>query len=120
MMVPRQPRWRVSWLDYMVRRFQDRWETNPQYRAMISGVVGLTLILTLCTCTGLMTLVTNNALASLGLTNGNGSNNINSTTGTGKEGAGLTFPTATFNTVPVTVTPVGTGIPSSQTPPPAT
>ena len=68
MMVPRRRFQRVSWLDHIVRRFQDRWETNPQYRALISGVVGLALILTLCTCTGLMTVVSNNALASLGLT----------------------------------------------------
>jgi hypothetical protein len=119
MMVPRQRFRRISWLDHMVRRFQDRWETNPQYRAMISGVVGLTLILTLCTCTGLMTVVTNNALASLGLTNGSG-NNINSTTGSGNAGSGLKFPTPTFGTLPVTETPVGNSIPSSQTPPPAT
>jgi hypothetical protein len=102
----------------MVRRFQDRWETNPQYRAMISGVVGLTLIVTLCTCTGVMTLVTNNALASLGLTNSNGSNNINSTTGTSKQGKGPQFPTATFGPSAPTLTPVGSPIASSQTPPP--
>jgi hypothetical protein len=103
----------------MVRRFQDRWETNPQYRAMISAVVGLALIVTLCTCTGVMTLVANNALASLGLTNGSGSNNINSQTGTGNVKDGLKFPTATFGALTPVLTPVGSPIPSSQTPPPA-
>jgi hypothetical protein len=107
-----------SWLDYIVRRFQDRWETNPQYRALISGVVGLALILTLCTCTGLMTVVSNNALASLGLTNSSGNNNISNDTGTSNVKGALKFPTATFGPFNSTLTPVGSPITSSQTPPP--
>src|SRR5512146_1635886 len=39
---------RRSWLDSIVYRFQHHWETNPQYRAAVSGVVGLVLILSLC------------------------------------------------------------------------
>ena len=92
MMVPRRRFRRISWLDHFVRRFQDRWETNPQYRAMVSGVVGLALILTLCTCTGLMTVVSNNALASLGLTNGSNGSRFNSNTGTGNVDRGLKLP----------------------------
>jgi hypothetical protein len=118
MMVPRQRLRRVSWLDQIVRRFQDRWETKPQYRAMISGVVGLSLILALCACTGLMTVVTNNALASLGL-GGGGGNNITSDTGTGKDSTAPIFPTSTFGAMIPTLTPAGSSIPSSQTPPPA-
>ncbi len=120
MMVPRRPVRRNSWIDYFVRRFQDRWETNPQYRAMVSGVVGLVLILTLCTCTGLMTVVGNSALASLGLTNGNNGTGFNSNTGTGKIGSSPHFPTATFNNVPTGgATPAGSPIGNSQTPVPS-
>jgi len=122
MMVPRQPIRRYSRLDYFVRRFQDRWETNPQYRAMVSGGVGLVLILTLCTCTGVMTVVSNNALVSLGLaSSGNNGNNINSSTGTNKLTGALTFPTATFSASQVPTggaTPQGSPIGTSGTPVP--
>jgi hypothetical protein len=112
---------RPSWLDYFVRRFQDRWETNPQYRAMVSGGVGLVLILTLCTCTGVMTVVSNNALVSLGLASSGNGSNINSNTGTNKLTGGSTFPTATFNTVPTGgATPIGSPIGNSTTPVPST
>ena len=47
-MMPRQPFSGNTWLDLVVRRFQDRWETDPQYRALVSGVVGLVLVITLC------------------------------------------------------------------------
>ena len=112
---------RPSWLDYFVRRFQDRWETNPQYRAMVSGGVGLVLILTLCACTGVMSVVGSNALASLGLGGGNGNNNINSDTGTNKTTGELKFPTATFNSSQASLggaTPVGTALGDSTTPVP--
>ena len=108
---------RPSWLDYFVRRFQDRWETNPQYRAMVSGVVGLALILTLCTCTGLMTVVSNSALASLGLTNGSGiTHNSTPIPVPAKLDRAPTSRPRTFNNVPTGgATPAGSPIASSQT-----
>jgi hypothetical protein len=35
-------------LDHLIHRFQHRWETNPQFRAAMSGVLGLGLIIFLC------------------------------------------------------------------------
>jgi len=109
---------RQSWLDQFVRRFQDRWETNPQYRALVSGLVGLVLILTLCVCTGLMTVASNNVLASIGLTNGSSNTNINTDTGTNNVKQASSFPTATFGPFNPQSTPVGSPLASSQTPPP--
>src|SRR5215469_5125705 len=116
MMTPRQPFQRISWLDQFVRRFQDRWETNPQYRSLISGLVGLVLVLTLCTCTSLLTVAGNNVLASVGLTNGN--SGINSTTGSTQLQGAQTFPTATFGPFNDQPTPQGAAVASSSTPPP--
>jgi hypothetical protein len=109
---------RPSLLDQFVRRFQDRWETNPQYRSLVSGLVGLVLVLTLCTCTGLLTVVGNNVLASVGLTSSNSDSGINSDTGTSQYKAAQTFPTATFGPFNSQPTPLGTPVASSSTPPP--
>jgi hypothetical protein len=118
MMTPRQQFRRISWLDQFVRRFQDRWETNPQYRSLVSGLVGLVLVLTLCACTGLLTVAGNNVLASVGLTNSNSNSGVNSNTGTTQLQGAQTFPTATFGPFTNQPTPLGTPLPSSQTPPP--
>jgi hypothetical protein len=110
---------RPSWLDQFVRRFQDRWETNPQYRSLVSGLVGLVLVLTLCTCTGLLTVAGNNVLASVGLTNNNSNSGIDSNTGTNNVQKAQSFPTATFGPFTNQPTPVGGTVLTSQTPPPA-
>ncbi len=121
-MMPREPSSGNTWLDQMVRRFQDRWETDPQYRALVSGVVGLVLVVTLCACTGLLTLEGNTLLASVGLTNSSsGGNNITDNSGSATVAAGASFPTATFGPVyssatPGVSTPVGTVQTSSLTP----
>jgi len=39
---------RISMLEQAIRRFQDRWETNRQFRATASGVIGLVMIVALC------------------------------------------------------------------------
>jgi hypothetical protein len=109
---------RPSWLDQFVRRFQDRWETNPQYRSLVSGLVGLVLVLTLCTCTGLLTVVGNNVLASVGLTSNNSNSGIDANTGTNNVQKAQSFPTATFGPFTNQPTPAGNPVPSSQTPPP--
>jgi hypothetical protein len=104
----------------LVRRFQDRWETTPQYRAMVSGGVGLVLLLTLCTCTGVMSVVGNNALVSLGLASANNSTNpFSNDTGTNKIGANPSFPTATIAALPTGgATPEGSPFGDSLTPVP--
>src|SRR5579872_3456528 len=105
---------RPSWLDQWVYRFQHRWETNPQYRAAVSGVCGLVLIVLMCSCTGILATVTNAAFAGAGGSNG-GSGNTN--TGAATVQAQATFPTATIPPYTVSTIPAG-NIPNSQTPGP--
>src|SRR5579872_2831001 len=105
---------RPSWLDQWVYRFQHRWETNPQYRAAVSGVCGLVLIVLMCSCTGILATVTNAAFAGAGGSNG-GSGNTN--TGAATVQAQATFPTMTIPPYTVSTIPAG-NIPNSQTPPP--
>jgi hypothetical protein len=110
----RRPIRRPSWLDQWVYRFQHRWETNPQYRAAVSGVCGLVLIVLMCSCTGILATVTNSALAGAG--GGNGSTG-NTNTGAATVQAQATFPTMTIPPYTVSTIPAG-NIPNSQTPPP--
>ncbi|WIG59572.1 MAG: hypothetical protein OJF49_002319 [Ktedonobacterales bacterium] len=87
---------RATWLDRIVHRFQHRWETNAQYRAAVSGVVGLVVILSMCACMGVMTTAANATLASLGLgsaSTSTGSSNTN--TGTNTHTANEKFPIST-------------------------
>jgi hypothetical protein len=107
---------RISWLDNLVYGFQHRWETNPQYRAAVSGVAGLAMVLVLCACLGILTTVANAALAGFGVGNGNGLLGTNDT-GTGKLTAGQKFPTAPPPTLPPGSV-AGGAIPNSQTPKP--
>jgi hypothetical protein len=105
---------RPSWLDQWVYRFQHRWETNAQYRAAVSGVCGLVLIVLMCSCTGLLATVANAGLAGLG---GGGANGGTGNTGTKQLGSQQSFPTSTIP--PYTVATIQAGnIPDSQTPPP--
>jgi hypothetical protein len=108
---------RLSWLDSLVYGFQHRWETNPQYRAAVSGVVGLLTILMLCACLGVLTTVANATLAGFGA-GSSGGVLVSSDTGTGKLAAGQKFPTATPPNVPPGSLAGGSPIPDSQTPKP--
>jgi hypothetical protein len=116
-MLPR-PQWspRISGLDEVVRRFQDRWETDRQFRAMLSGALGLVMVVALCACMGVVTTVANSALAGV---NGNGSGSQNSNTGTGKVNVPPSFPTTTVPPWQQSGPPAYTIIPNSQTPQPA-
>ena len=107
---------RLSWLDSLVYGFQHRWETNPQYRAAVSGVVGLLTILMLCACLGVLTTVANATLAGFGA-GSSGGVLVSSDTGTGKLAAGQKFPTATPPSLPAGALAAG-AIPNSQTPKP--
>ena len=107
---------RTSWLDDLIQRFQHRWETNPQYRAAMSGVLGLIFLITMCTCVSLVTAGANVALASLGF--GTGSNDQGSgTTGTKEVKGFATFPVTTYVPQTPNAIPQGT-VPSSGTPMP--
>lgn len=107
---------RASWLDQIVYAFQHRWETNPQYRAAVSGVVGLALVITMCACTGVVSAATSAALAGIGL-GGSGAYSTGGSLGTGTnrvKGA-KSFPTPTVVLAPG----AGGGVsqlPNSQTP----
>lgn len=110
---------RISWLDAIVYQFQHRWETNPQYRAISSGVVGVLVLITICGCMGLVTTGTQVALAGLGIGStraaaGGGSQD----TGSHAVGGTQKFATPTVQ-VPSSVNlPPASPIPNSQTPVP--
>lgn len=112
---------RDSWLDRIVYSFQHRWETNAQYRAAVSGVVGLLLIIAMCSCTGIVSAMASGALASVGLGNtsaatGNqGSGTLN--TGTNPLTGAKQFAIPTQVWTPGVVPPASP-LPNSQTPAP--
>jgi hypothetical protein len=109
---------RPTWLDRIVYAFQHRWETNAQFRAMASGLVGLVVILILCSCMGLLNATADSALTALGL---GGSANVapqgTPNTGTNQVNGYQPIPTPTVVYPTGVVNPVAT-IPDSQTPPP--
>jgi len=107
---------RTSWLDDLIQRFQHRWETNAQYRTAMSGVLGIVLLLFLCSCVGLVTTGANVALASLGFGTG-ASDQSSGNTGTKEVKGVATFPIATYVPKTPNAIPQGT-VPSSGTPKP--
>ncbi len=117
----RRPQWsgsRFNALDRIVHRFQDRWETDRQFRAMLSGVIGLVMVVVLCACMGVVTTVANSALAGVsGARNSSGSQNSN--TGTGQINGVPTFPTSTVAPWQQSGTPAYNIIPDSKTPIPS-
>ena len=110
-MVPR------TWLDAMVYRFQHRWETNPQFRAAATGLIGLLVVIAMCSCMGVTGVVANNVLASVGAGSGGGGYSLD--TGTGKLAAPTAFPTYTIAPYSPGVPPAASPIPNSQTPEPS-
>jgi hypothetical protein len=110
---------RISWLDAITYRFQHRWETNPQYRAITSGVVGVLVLVTICGCMGLVTTGAQVALAGLGVgTTHAAAGGGNPDTGSHEIGGTQKFATPTVQ-VPSSVNlPPANPIPSSQTPVP--
>jgi hypothetical protein len=105
---------RLTWLDVLVYRFQHRWETNSQFRAAATGLIGLIVVIGMCSCMGVTGAVANRVLAGTG--SGPGIPNLD--TGTGKLAAATAFPTYTVPaSAPGAVPPVGP-IPNSQTPAP--
>lgn len=109
---------RPTWLDRIVYGFQHRWETAPQFRAMASGLVGLVLILIMCSCMGVLNATASSALAAIGL---GGSTNVSAqgtpNTGTNQVNGYQAIPTPTV-IYPTGVVPPQATVPQSQTPPP--
>ena len=116
----RRPQWagpRISMLEQAIRRFQDRWETNRQFRAMASGVIGLVMIVALCSCMGVVTTVAHSALAGFSAARDSGTTG-NTNTGTGLIKGVPTFPTSTVPAWQQSGVPPYSIIPNSQTPVP--
>jgi hypothetical protein len=112
---------RRTWLDDLLERFQHRWETNPQYRAAMSGVLGLVFLLSICGCVGLVTKGASNVLSAVGI--GASANNGPGQTNAGNDQKGVvTFPVTTvtpaqpgtipYATLPTSGTPIPTATPS--------
>jgi hypothetical protein len=104
-------------LERAIRRFQDRWETNRQFRAMASGVIGLVMIVALCSCMGVVTTLANSALAGFSAARDSGTAG-NTNTGTGLINGVPTFPTSTVPAWQEGGVPPYSVIPNSQTPVP--
>ena len=110
---------RINALDRMIHRFQDRWETDRQFRAMLSGVLGLVMVVALCSCMGVVTTVANSALAGVSAARNSGGPSQNTNTGTGQIHALPTFPIATAPPLPQSGPPTYSVIPDSKTPVPS-
>ena len=59
-------------LDHLIHRFQHRWETNPQFRAAMSGVLGLSLIIFLCVGVAGVNAAASRVLGAVGFGSGGG------------------------------------------------
>lgn len=118
---------RKSWLDGMIENFQHRWETNPQYRATMSGVLGIVFLVFMCSCVSIVSIGANTVLNSLGF--GSASSNAASgdqNTGSQVVHGAVSIPIATVTlgtpqAIPqTTLLPSGTPLPTPTTSPTAT
>src|SRR5579871_3935597 len=105
---------RKTWIDDFLERFQHRWETNPQYRAAMSGVFGLVFLLTLCGCVGFVSVGATSVLHALGIGSSGSNGPLQGNTG-GPDLQGVaTFPLTTVTPVKPGDIPYAT-IPASGT-----
>jgi hypothetical protein len=113
---------RKTWLDDFLERFQHRWETNPQYRAAMSGVLGLVFLITICGCVGVVSTGATSVLHAMGI-GATANDGPNQPGGTGSDIKGVaTFPLTTvtppqpgsipYATIPASGTQVPTATPS--------
>lgn len=107
---------RPSWLDAMVEQFQHRWETNAQFRAMVSGVAGLVMVVGLCAVLGVSATFANAIGGSLG---GGSGNSFISQAGPNAQSTDVAFPMTTLTPWPAPNIPGAAPIPASQTPQPS-
>lgn len=106
---------RRSWLDGMIENFQHRWETNPQYRATMSGILGVVFLVFMCSCVGVVSAGANVALTSLGFGGGASGGVIDTNTGSRAVHSAGEIPIATVVLGPQQAIPETT-LPSSGTP----
>jgi hypothetical protein len=113
---------RKTWIDDFLERFQHRWETNPQYRAAMSGVLGLVFLITICGCVGVVSTGATSVLHAMGI-GATANDGPNQPGGTGSDIKGVaTFPLTTvtppqpgsipYATIPASGTQVPTATPS--------
>jgi hypothetical protein len=76
-----------SFLDQLVDRFRHRWETDRQYRAAASGVLGLVVLIALCSCAGIVSSATSRVLADYGFGSNSTVGSLNGTAGPALPGA---------------------------------
>ncbi|MEO7003649.1 MAG: hypothetical protein ABI068_17610 [Ktedonobacterales bacterium] len=110
---------RQNGLDRIIHTFQHRWETDRQFRAALSGVLALALLLSLCACLGVATTVTNVELANFSGTGQSASNGGSLNTGTGPLTGNQPIPTNTVAPWASPSFPQASPNPNSQTPAPS-
>lgn len=108
---------RISGLDALIGRFRHRWQTDRQYRAAMSGIIGLVVVVSMCGCMGIVSAMANGALTGGGFLAGSGGQQ---TGGGGAVQAIPSFPTPTLAPWSVPTTPGWSAVPDSQTPIPPT
>jgi hypothetical protein len=106
-------------LDHLIHRFQHRWETNAQFRAAMSGVLGLGLIIFLCVGVAGVNAFATTALAAVGFGSGSNRNQGNLDPGGQIVNGNWTFYTPTVADWKSGGTPGSNPIPDSQTPQPS-
>ncbi len=105
-------------LDHLIHRFQHRWETNPQFRAAMSGVLGLSLIIFLCVGVAGVNAAASRVLGAVGFgSSGGGQGNIDP--GGQIVNGNWTFYTPTVPDWKGGATPGSSPINNSQTPQPS-
>lgn len=112
---------RLSALDHIVQNFQHNWETNPQFRAVWSGGLGIAIVVMLCACLGVAFTFSNSIATSLSGTTTSSNDSYVPPSGTAKAGSvdnTLTFPTQTPGQVNSAQVPQAQLIPPSLTPQP--
>jgi hypothetical protein len=104
----------------MVHNFQHNWETSPQFRALWSGGLGLTIVVMLCACLGVAFTFAGTVAARMSGTDTTqtfGPPPAGTPHGCGAD-CNLTFPTPTVPSWAPPLIPQGQPIPPSLTPAP--
>jgi hypothetical protein len=113
---------RISGLDRMAQNFQHNWETNPQFRALWSGGLGLTIVVMMCACLGFAFTFAGAAASAFTPSSTNPSSSFGALNGTPRPGgvdSNVTFPTQTVPPWGQQIIPASAPIPPSLTPAPS-
>jgi hypothetical protein len=106
-------------LDDLLRRFQHRWETSAQFRAAMSGVLGLSLILFLCLGVTGINVAATRVLGAIGFGTPSTNNQLTLDPGGQIVNGNWTFYTPTVPEWKGGGTPESSPIANSQTPAPS-